>query len=377
LPILVFCDIIEVMDNVSKTFHSGRAVFSLMVFICIIAAGAVLKFTASVVLPFTVAVLLAFVMYPLMKSLDKIRCPRAVSILLIVVIIISGLYLFGVILFTSGKVVIDQYPKYENRFTEIYNWASSLLGLPNDVELSFWQNLWGQQLIRTWVRDFTFTLSNTSLRFISNAVLVVIFVVFLLLEAGFFKLKLEAAFHSKLNRINQMGHDLISQVTRYLAAKFLISLANAVIFIIAFNLVGLEFAIVWGAIQFIMNFIPTLGSIVTGVAISLFALLQFWPDPAPVIIVVIIVFAVNMILGNMIDPKIIGDNVGISPLVILISLALWGYIWGFAGMILAVPMTVIVKIACENIPILEPVSILIGSKRAVLAKISESEKRES
>jgi predicted PurR-regulated permease PerM len=84
-----------------------------------------------------------------------------------------------------------------------------------------------------------------------------------------------------------------------------------------------------------------------------------------------------MILGNILDPKIIGDNVGISPLIILVSLAIWAWIWGFVGMIIAVPMTVIIKIVCENISILEPVSILIGSRRSVQAKKTENEKNEA
>jgi predicted PurR-regulated permease PerM len=86
---------------------------------------------------------------------------------------------------------------------------------------------------------------------------------------------------------------------------------------------------------------------------------------------------VNLFLSNFLDPKLVGEHVGISPLVVLISLSIWGYIWGFIGMLLAVPLTVIIKIICENIPLLEPVSILLGSKKSVLAKKAEYEKTES
>ena len=205
---------------------------------------------------------------------------------------------------------------------------------------------------------------------------VFLFVVFLLLEASNIKEKLEAAFGQRSGRIKRMGHDLMAQVTRYLTAKFFISLVNGVIFAVAFHLIGLEFAIVWGVIQFILNFIPNLGSIAAGVAMSLFALVQFWPEPLPVILVIVVILGGNVIIGNILDPKIIGDNVGISPLMVLISLLIWGWIWGFVGMIVAVPMTVIIKIVCENIPILEPVSILLGSRKAVHAKKIETERSE-
>ena len=365
------------MKNISKNFHSGRAIFSLMLIICCILAGAVLKIASSVILPFVISVLLAFVMYPLIKLLDKLRCPRFLSILLTVLIIIGFLYILGMVLFTSGKMVVSQYPRYEERLKEIYNWIARFFEVSYDESLSLWENLWGQLGIRTMVRNFTFSFSSIFSKFLQSAVLVIIFMVFILLEASFFKEKLEAAFEKRSEQINRMGHDLISQITRYLTAKFLISLANGIVFAVSFSLVGLEFAIVWGVIQFIMNFIPTLGSIVTGFFVCLFALIQFWPAPGPVIIVIAIVLVVNTILSNMLDPKIIGDNVGISPLIILISLAIWAWIWGFAGMIIAVPMTVIIKIICENISILEPVSILIGSRKSVQAKKAENEKNEA
>jgi len=359
-----------------KLFHSGRAVFFLMVFICVIIAVAVLKIASTVVLPFTIALLLAFVMYPIIKGLDKIRCPRVISILLVIAIIISGLYIFGVVLFSSGRMVIAEWPKFEYRFTQIFNQIAQLFDLPNNEELSFWQNLWAQAGIRTFVRDFTISSSNTFLRFISSAVLVVLFIIFILMEASFINQKIIVAFENRIGRIGRMGNELIQQVTRYLTAKFLISLANGIIFAVGFSLIGLEFAIVWAVIQFLLNFIPTLGSIVAGVIISLFALIQFWPEPAPIIAVVAIILGVNLILSNIFDPKIVGDHVGISPLVILVSLSIWGFIWGFAGMVLAVPMTVIIKIICENVPMLEPVSILIGSRKSVLAKRAEQEKIE-
>ncbi|MCL2211241.1 MAG: AI-2E family transporter [Treponema sp.] len=364
------------MNNVFKTFHSGRAIFFLIAFICIILSTAVLKLASTVILPFTIAALLAFVTYPLIKALDKIRCPRVISILLIVIIIIVGMWLFGMILYRSAMMIIAQFPKYENRFTEIYIWIAGIFELPYDEELSFFANLWGQLGIRNFVRHYTISFSNISFKFASSAVLVVLFMVFILLEASFFKVKLAAAFEKRTVRITRIGNDIISQVTKYLGAKFLISLANGIVFAVSFHFIGLEFAIVWGLIQFLFNFIPTLGSIAAGAGISLFALLQFWPEPGPVILIVAIILMVNMLL-TILDPKIIGDNVGISPLMILISLSIWGFIWGFAGMVLAVPMTVIIKIVCENIPIMEPVSILLGSKRSVRAKKPDEEKTEA
>jgi predicted PurR-regulated permease PerM len=199
--------------------------------------------------------------------------------------------------------------------------------------------------------------------------MVVLFVVFLLLEAVSFKEKLDCAFEGgRAGQIKKIGADIMRQVSRYLSIKFVISLVTGVIVAAGLSLVNLEFAVVWGIIQFILNFIPSLGSITVGVGAGLFALIQFWPEPAPVIFVALVMLGVNVIIGNVLEPKIMGDNLGLSPIVVLLSLLIWGWIWGFAGMILAVPMMVIIRIVCENFPVLEPISILLGSRRAVTAK---------
>jgi len=152
------------MNKVFKTFHSGRAVFFMMVFICVIFAAAVLKIASTVILPFTIAVLLAFVMSPLIAAMSKIRFPLIVSILLVVFLIIIGMYILGMVLFSSGRIVVARLPNYESRFNEIYVWVAKLLDLPNNQELSFYQNLWGQVGIRTFVRNFTHLLVQSFLK---------------------------------------------------------------------------------------------------------------------------------------------------------------------------------------------------------------------
>lgn len=356
------------MNHNFKNLNSGRANFVLMLFICVIIGGAVLKIASSVLLPITISILLAFILYPMVLGLEKIRVPRVFSILLAVIIIIAVLFFFGMVLFSSGSIILSRYSLYEARLTEIYEKLSQYFNLSYNTELSFIQNLWNQAGVRNQVRLFAFSLSNVFVDFLRNAVLVVLFTAFLLVEASQFREKLMAAFMQKSDRIDKIGTDVMRQVVRYLAAKFLISLANGVIFAVSFSLVGLEFAIVWGIMQFLMNFIPTLGSIIAGLLISIFSLIQFWPEPGPIIIVVLIVLLTNIILGNILDPKIIGDNVGISPLVVLVSLVIWGWIWGFAGMVLAVPIMVTIRIICENFSFLEPISIILGSRKAVLAK---------
>jgi predicted PurR-regulated permease PerM len=280
----------------------------------------------------------------------------------------------GAVLFSSGRTILTLYPKYETRLTEIYLSVADFFELSYDEHLSFFENLWSQLGIRTRIRNTTLFLSNSFIVFLKDAFMVVLFVVFLLVEASYFREKIEIAFENKRSGvIKKISADVARQVSRYLSMKFFISLATGVVVAIGLGIVGLEFAIVWGVIQFILNFVPNIGSIAVGAGASLFALLQFWPEPGPIILVVLVMLGANMIIGNILEPKIMGDNLGLSPIIVLIALVFWGWIWGFVGMILAVPMMVIIKILCENVPVLEPLSILLGSHKAVLAKKAEIE----
>jgi predicted PurR-regulated permease PerM len=357
------------MNNKIKVIHHGRGIFLLVAFISCVLVGGVLKLTASVILPFIIAIFLAFIMNPMVTFLAKKRFSRIVSIILMVVIIMVGLYMLGMVLFASGKTIISLYPKYERRLTEIYLWAAGYLELSYDDQLTFFENLWSQLGVRSKIMSFTFSFSNGFIAFLKGAGMMFLFLVFLLIEAAFVMEKIEIAFEGKWSGpIKKISAEVVRQVSRYLSAKFFISLATGLVVAAGLGIIGLEFAIIWGIVQFILNFIPNIGSIAAGAGTVLFAMLQFWPDPGPIVAVGVLMLGSNMIIGNILEPKIMGDNLGLAPIMILISLMIWGWIWGFAGMILAVPITVIIKILCENISFLEPLSILIGSYKGALSK---------
>jgi len=349
----------------SENFNFGKVTASLLAVITIVIFCAVLKVTSSVVLPFTVSLLLAIVTMPLVKFLSGFHLPRVVSVLLIFLLFIGCLFFMGMILYSSGRAIITLYPKYEERLTEIYIWAARLFELPYDEHLSIIENLWGQLGIRTHARNLTISFSNSFLSFLVSAFLVAIFMTFLLLEAAFFREKLDRAFKGpRVVQIRTIISDIMIQVAHYLSIKFFFSVINAALIGICLKIIGLEFAVIWGVLQFIANFIPSIGSIAVGLAATVFSAIQFWPDPTPTAAVGLVMLGINIICGFVLEPKIMGDRLGLSPLVVLISLLAWGWIWGFVGLILAVPMMAIIKIICKNIPALVPISVLLGSHKA-------------
>jgi len=356
-------------DSIRRNTNFPRASLFLLGIITLILVGATLKLTTAIVLPFVIAVLLTFVLEPLIYILGKIHIPRAIAAIVVVLLMALFVYAIGLVLFNSGKTIATLYPKYEVRFTEIYIMVAGALDLPYDEHLNLFENLWLQMNIRNKVQAMALVFSESFFKFLGDVVMVVLFIVFLLLEIGHFRERAELALADTFpGGVKKIIEAIVRQITRYLSLKFLLSLITAVIVGISLQLIGMDFPIVWAVLTFILNFIPTLGSIGIGAGIGVFAIVQFYPQPLPIILAMSIVVTTNMIIGNFIEPKLQGDNLGLSPFVILLSLLIWGWLWGFAGLVLAVPMTVIVKIICEEVPILEPISIMMGSYKAAVQK---------
>ncbi|MBO5136868.1 MAG: AI-2E family transporter [Spirochaetaceae bacterium] len=347
-----------------KELNYSRAIFLLLLCICVILVGAVLKITAEVVLPVIVAIMLAFVFQPVLVFLKKkFHIPNVLGILVIFVILLAAIFVIGNLLFSSVKTIISVYPKYEERFLYVYKAFAEIFHLSYDDESGLFTNLWNQLGIRNAIQSLGLSLSNGLIDFAKNLTVVALFVIFFLSETALFKAKAIAAMDGKSpGKIMSMVKDIVLQVTRYLSVKFFISLLTGVLVFLGTMVVGLDFPIIWGFLAFVLNFIPNFGSILSGVLTTLFALLQFWPSFGQVVWVAFVMLSVNMVLGNFIEPKVQGRSLGLSPFVIIVSLSVWGWIWGFMGMILAVPMMVILKIICENVEFLRPISIVMGSK---------------
>lgn len=347
-----------------KDVNYSRGIFLLLLCICVILVSAVLKITAEVLLPVIIAIMLSFVFQPVLVFFKKkFHIPTVLGIIIIFIILFAAIFFIGNLLFSSIKTIASVYPKYEERFLFVYKALAEIFHLSYDNESGLFANLWNQLGIRNAIQSLGLSVSNGLIGFAKNLTVIALFVIFFLSETSLFKAKAIAALEGKSpGKIMSMVKDIILQVTRYLSVKFFISLLTGIFVFLGTMVVGLDFPIIWGFLAFVLNFIPNFGSIISGIVTIVFALLQFWPHPAPVIWVTFVMIAVNMVLGNFVEPKIQGRSLGLSPFIIIVSLSIWGWIWGFMGMILAVPVTVILKIVCENIDFLRPISILMGSK---------------
>ncbi len=146
--------------------------------------------------------------------------------------------------------------------------------------------------------------------------------------------------------------------------KIVISFFTGLFFYLSALLTGLDLASLWGVLAFIFNFIPSIGSIVITSVVIFMSLVQFAPDWTNIILVAVLTISTQMILGNIIDPRLQGGQLNLSPFMILVALSLWGYIWGIVGMFIAVPLTSVMQILFANIKSLRPFAIMISSGKS-------------
>ncbi|MBP3366935.1 MAG: AI-2E family transporter [Treponema sp.] len=352
------------MEN--KRTNYAKGIFYILLFFAAAFSLAALRLTYSFSMPLAIALMLSFVFYPFVKKLTAFHIPWSIGIVIVVILAAAIFFIIGNLLVASCRTVLNAYPKYEARFTSLYTMIASALHLPFDENSSLIVNLWNSLGVRSFIQDFAFAASNYMLSSLKVILVISLLIIFFLIEIRGMKDKLRTAFpQERTNRkIMFIITKTIAEVTRYISIKFLISFLTGMCVFLLTLAVGLDFAVIWGFLAFILNFIPNFGSIVSWAVTTGFAVLQFYPSAAKIIYIAAAILAVNFILGNIIEPRWAGADLGISPFIILVSLSLWGWLWGFIGMILSVPMIVVIKILCENIGMLNPLAALLGNKRA-------------
>ncbi|MCP3678316.1 MAG: AI-2E family transporter, partial [Deltaproteobacteria bacterium] len=200
---------------------------------------------------------------------------------------------------------------------------------------------------------------------LTNGFLISFTVIFILLEASTFPTKLHSALEEPERSIPYF-EKFINNVQRYMAIKTWMSLLTAGIIIVWLFIIGVDYPLLWGLLAFLLNYVPNIGSIIAAVPTVLLALLQLGPGSA--LLTAIGYLAVNMVVGNLLEPKVMGKGLGLSTLVVFLSLVFWGWVFGSIGMLLSVPLTMTIKIALDSAEETQWMSVLLGSGEETPAK---------
>ena len=319
------------------------AVCSLMI-LASTALAAGLVYTRGVMIPFVLAVFIVAVVSPLVDFLvARWKFPRSIAVSVAMLAVVSALAVLGLLLVVAIQTTLSKNEEYMGSFVGL---ANSLL-----IQLDAWEigidrngilaDLQGR------IPGAVAQTVGTATALLSNGFLIIIFASFLLVG------------RTSANASTGIYAEIESTIRRYIATKLAISTVTGLLVWGILAMFGLQFAFLFGMLAFLLNFIPSIGSIIATLLPIPVAMAQY-QDPWAILAVVALPGAVQMSIGNVIEPKLMGDGVKLHPVTILLSLAFWGLLWGPIGMILAVPITATIRIVVVRFQTTKPIGDLLA-----------------
>lgn len=334
-----------------------KLLLALIVFLSSIALCSVLHIASNVFIPLVIAWFILQMLRPVVQIGKTLRLNAWLNVAL-VFSILTCIGLAGFKFIAAQVVEFGQaYALYSDKLIEWIANLMEVLSVPPEAVKNFnWMAI---------LRDNAKDISSLIIALSSKFVMTFVFLMFMMIEAPYLEEKIDKAFTKNAARVKKILSTISEQVSRYLGTLALISFATGVCAWIVLTLFGVQLAAGWGVLTFLLNFIPTVGSIIATIPPVVMAVIQFSPGLFKPVLVLVSLTAIQITIGNIITPKVVGDRLGVSPVVILLSLLLWGMIWGIPGALLSTPIISIIKIVCENIPELQSIAVLIGSGESV------------
>lgn len=337
-----------------------RAIKLFVGFITTVIAVIILKALANIFLPLCMALLLYFLLNGLVKKLVQWKIPRFIVLIFLLFSIFILLYFLGTLIYSSASSFVEKFPAYSERVLGMIKNFSEKLKIPIGQVENYINTIdWTKSLdSATALLSSTF---GSFAAFVGNLLLVLVYLIFMLAGGHSMNIRLDRAFEpERAAKVKTVINDIESQVRQYLAIKTFISLLNGTIAGIILFIAGVDFVIFSALLVSLLNFIPNIGSVIATMFPVLICFLQYGFS-LRLLLVLLGLMVTQFTIGNAVEPRITGKSLNLSPIVILVSLIFWGFIWGIVGMILAVPLTSAMKIFCENIPTLKPIADLISA----------------
>lgn len=311
---------------------------------------------STILVPILVAAFLAVICMPLMRLLRSCRIPAGIAVALVVLAIIGVLALVGI--FVGGQIgeFTARLPFYEQQLNE----KLTALAAQFDQEVSIAGLL--EQIQPTSPMGLVANLFSGLQGLFANFFLIIFTVIFLLLESSSLPGKLQLVLTS--TRHDPEFFDRFTNgVQRYLGIKTVVSLVTGVAAGLLTAVFGLDFPLLWGLLAFLFNYVPSIGSLIAAIPAVVLALVQFgFPQAA---MIGVGYFILNITIGGVIEPRVMGRGLGLSTLVVFLSLIFWGWVFGPVGMLLSVPLTMTAKIALESSKRTAHIAVLLSSAERV------------
>jgi predicted PurR-regulated permease PerM len=313
----------------------------------------------SVLVSFLLAVFLAMLGTPPVLWLERKRIPTVVAVLLVVTGMIAVLLVAGGLVGTSLNSFVDALPSYQQRIQEHVSALKALLAMKGirvtDKMLFEYVN---PSAVMRLVVGMLGGLGSA----LSNIILILLTVTFILLEASSFPVKLRAVLGDPEQAFPQFTR-FVDDIKRYMIIKTGISLTAGILIAIWLSILGVDFPVLWGFLTFLLHYVPNVGSLIAAIPAIILALVQLGIGRAALTAGGYL--AVNFFLGNVVEPRLMGRRLGLSTLVVFISMIFWGSLLGLIGVVLCIPFTMTLKFACENNKSTQWVAVLLGADAPV------------
>ena len=345
--------------SIPKQSDSQRVVRFLVIAAALVIIIGGINQAEAVLASFLVAVFLAVIGTPPVLWLEKKRVPSIAAVLIIVGGMITIMLIIGVVVGTSINSFSAALPSYQTRLRED---VSSLNALLTSHGISGIDKVMLGYIKPEEVMKLTAGMLAGLGSALSNIVLILLTVTFILFEASSFPVKLRAVFADPQRAFPQFTR-FVDDIKRYMVIKTLTSLATGVLVGIWLSILGVDFPILWGFLAFLMHYVPNIGFIIAAVPAVLLTLIQLGAGTAAVVSAGYLV--VDLILGNVIETRLMGRRLGLSTLVVFLSLIFWGSLLGLIGMVLSVPFTMALKFACENSESTRWIAVLLSHELSI------------
>lgn len=340
------------MYNRIKGSLEGSLLVNLAALI-IILAGVI--YAKAIIAPFLLALFISIICLQPISWLEKKKIPRGIALL---IVLLGMIVLFLGFAFVIGGTISsfsNNLSKYEDSLNTMKN---DFIGSMNEQGWKIQSDQLSNLIQPAKIFEYTASVLNKLVNMVGNTFLIFLIVVFILLEFGSFSIKTMAV-RSESNKTIPYFSTITQNIRHYLGIKTMLCVAVGFLIYIALRIIGVDYALLWALIAALMNYIPNIGSIIATIPTVLFALIQLGPGGA--LWTLISSLVIHNVLGNFIEPRIMGRGLGLSTLVVFLSLLFWGFVFGLVGMFLSVPFTMAIKIILEQNEKTKWIAILLGT----------------
>jgi len=344
------------MTEQKKTFHGTRFLVSAAAFVIIFFG---INQAQSAVALLLLSVFLALIGMPPVLWLERKKVPSSLSVMIVMACMMSFLMIVGAVVGTSLSTFSDGLSFYQERLHDQVLALQAFLAARHIVVT---EKALLEYLNPVSVMSLTAGLFEGMGLALSNIVLILLTITFILLEVSSFPIKLRSILGDP-NQVFPQFTKFLDDIKRYLIIKTIISLFAGIIIGLWLFILGVDFPVLWGFLAFLLHFVPNVGQIIAAIPAMLLALIQLGMGPAALVGAGYLI--VGFTLGNAVEPRLMGRKLGLSTLVVFLSLIFWGELLGLIGIILCVPLTMTLKFAFENSKSTKWIAVLLGSEKPI------------